>query len=211
MLLINYLGVLPGLIVSFASVLPITIQELVAQSDLIAVVTVTETKTSANDGGQVAVAPFPPLKIATARVIETWKGPKTRFIRFIASPNEHCDTSRAEKGDNLVLFLEQRGNSPILRIAHLGRGKMVIEVHNGVRFATLAQEIRLPEHVTHVERIEYVSFNFRVAGAKKGEIRTVSITDPVIVRSMELKALRKLVSHYVSKEQLRYLMALPIL
>jgi hypothetical protein len=108
-----------------ASVREIGLKDLVANSDLIVVVTVTKV-----EAGPADIKPwdasFPPVKVATARVVQTWKGKAGKEVRFVASPTQPCDIAEAKEEEKLVLFLKRRENSPIMMIAHVGRGGMLL-------------------------------------------------------------------------------------
>ncbi len=89
---------------------------------------------------------FPPVKVATAQVIETWKGPPRREVRYVASPLWTCDTSHGEKGERVVLFLEGRQNSPIMMITQSGRGRMPLREVKGESYATIrSNDVQLPK------------------------------------------------------------------
>ena len=139
-----------------ASVADVTLKDLAAQSDLIVVARVTKVE----DGPaelQPAGHEFPAVKVATAQVIETWKGDKVREIRYIASPTRPCDIASAEKGERVVLFLEGSKDSPY-SIAHVGRGWMPIHDANDNRYATLADEVILPKGTPTIPRAKTSRF-----------------------------------------------------
>src|SRR5260370_38793630 len=82
----------------------ITLKELVDGSDLIVLATVTKVE----DGPanlKLGEDVFPPIKIATARVSEVWKGNTGHEVRYLASSTWICDISDAKVGDRVVLFL----------------------------------------------------------------------------------------------------------
>src|SRR5262249_39505911 len=88
---------------------------------------------------------FPRVKVAKAQVIETWKGTPFREIRYVASPLWTCDIADAESGERVVLFLKSRKGSPIMMIAHLGRGRMPLREVEGKSYATIwSEDVRLP-------------------------------------------------------------------
>jgi hypothetical protein len=60
----------------------------------------------------IAIAPEGHAMVAQARVRETWKGSPGKELFFYASPSWPCDTSRAEVGWTLLLFLVRRPNYP---------------------------------------------------------------------------------------------------
>ena len=120
------------------------LKELVARSDLIVVA-----KVSKVEDGPADAKPederFSAVRVATAEVIETWKGAPPREVRFLASPTWVCDISEAEKGEQVVLFLTRRKEEPSLRISHSGRGRMPLRMVKGKTYATLWDDVRLPE------------------------------------------------------------------
>jgi hypothetical protein len=102
-----------------AEVADITLKRLAARSHLIVVARVT----TVEDGPaelQPAGDEYLAVKVATAEVIEIWKGPTTREVRYVASPTRYCDIAGARVGEPVVLLLEKRKDSAIMMIAHLG-------------------------------------------------------------------------------------------
>jgi hypothetical protein len=128
-----------------AMVAEIAFKELVVHSDLIVlakVLTIEETPPETKSGDDR----IPPVKVATAQVIETWKGAPLREVRYIASPLWTCDSSSAERGERAVLFLENRKGSPIMVIAHSGRGRMPLREVEGRSYATIwSEDVQLPK------------------------------------------------------------------
>lgn len=125
-----------------AEVADIALKELAAQSDRIVVARVIKVE----DGPaqlQPSGSEFPPVKVATAEVLETWKGDPVKEVRSIATPTEFCDIAAAEKGERVVLFLQRLKDSPD-RIAHVGRGRMLIEKVQDRTYAVLPDEVKLP-------------------------------------------------------------------
>jgi hypothetical protein len=88
---------------------------------------------------------YPAVKVASAEVIEIWKGPITREVRYVASPTRYCDIASARVGERVVLFLEKRKESGIMMVAHLGRGGMPLREVEGKSYATLwSKDVLLP-------------------------------------------------------------------
>lgn len=58
-----------------------------------------------------------------------WRGNVTaRDVEYLASPGWFaCDVSGARKGEKVVLFLEEDPDTKHLKIAHFGRGRMVVK------------------------------------------------------------------------------------
>ncbi len=118
-----------------AMVAPIKFHELVANSEVIVVAQVTKIDIRGKDE-----------EIATARVVQTWKGTPGAEVRFLASPTWTCDISDAEIGEHVVLFLTRSKDSAILIIAHSGRGRMPLREVEGKSYATIwADDVILPE------------------------------------------------------------------
>jgi hypothetical protein len=125
----------------------ITLKELVDGSDLI----VLATETKVEDGpanlklGEEVISP---IKIATARVLEVWKGNTGHEVRYLASSTWICDISDAKVGERVVLFLMRPKDWPFMMIAHAGTGRMPIRDVEGKAFATIWTEVvRLPKGV----------------------------------------------------------------
>lgn len=128
-----------------ASVGKITLKELVDGSDLIVVAT----ETKVEDGpanltlGEEVISS--PIKIATARVLEVWKGNTGLEVRYLASSTWICDISDVKVGERVVLFLVRQKDWPFWGIAHAGRGRMPIRDVESKSYATIwAEDVRLP-------------------------------------------------------------------
>src|SRR5262245_9195930 len=119
-----------------AEVADMDFEELVTYSDALVVVAVTKVEPT-RDGDQDIEERLRPLKVANARVVETWKGAVAKDVRFVASPTWTCDIASAREGEKLVLFLVRQANSPIMRIAHAGRGRMLLHDVKGMPYATV--------------------------------------------------------------------------
>ena len=148
----------------------IDLKDLVAKSDLIVVVTVTKTEAGPDDI-KPWDASFPPVKVATARVVETWKGKADKEVRFVASPTRPCDIADAKEGEKLVLFLERRENSPIMMIAHVGRGGMLLHDIKGKTYATLSDQVILPKGTRTISEPKKVSMSLPrslIRGGREG-------------------------------------------
>jgi hypothetical protein len=172
-----------------AEVREVTLERLAARSDLIVVARVTKVE----DGPaelQPAGDEFPPVKVATAQVIETWKGDKVREIRYIASPTRPDDIASAEKGERVVLFLEGSKDSPH-SIAHVGRGWMPIHDASDNRYATLADEVILPKGTPTIPRTKTARVVLPSGEPGKPD---VPLSFKYTVRAIELGTLRKLVN-----------------
>jgi len=76
---------------------------------------------------------------ATARILESWKGPTEGTVTFVAAAAWTCDISEAKKGEEAVVFIRARN------LEHSGRGRMPIFVREGRRFAAVWPDVRLPQ------------------------------------------------------------------
>jgi hypothetical protein len=173
-----------------AEVKDVALTDLVAQSDVIVVATVTEI-VNGPDGIRPVEDRYPAVKVATARVVETWKGKPVRFIRFIATPTRPCDTASTEKGEQLVLFLENQDEMPMM-IAHVGRGVMPLRDVEGKTYATLQSEVKLPEGTKTISEQRTGTLCLRAPPGKR-EKTSVSLKFTYTVYSLELATLRDLV------------------
>jgi hypothetical protein len=127
-----------------AAVREVEFKDLVTRSHLIVVATVSKIENGPANLERVDPG-MPALKVATARVIETWKGAPVREVRYVASPSWVCDKSGAEKGERVVLFLERRKDAAFLTITHAGRGRMPLREVGAKIYAALQDEVILPK------------------------------------------------------------------
>ena len=128
------------------SVAKITLKELVNASDLI--VLASELKIEDGPDDLNLGEEMPPIKIATASVLEVWKGSAGHEVRYVASPTWRCDISEANVGERVVLFLLKPNGWPLHAIAHAGRGRMPIRDVEGKSYVTIwAEDVRLPKGV----------------------------------------------------------------
>ena len=175
-----------------AGVSEIDLETLVAQSDAIVVAVVKDVRKMPISVQHPDVE-FPPIELATAKVVETWKGAAVSEVRFLASPTRMCDISSAAKGETVVLFLQGQRTSEIMRISHFGRGKMDLSEFEGKQSADLDRKILLPPKTKTSTR--YVSVTIQIPLAfldpKASGTEPVQLMSPV--RSIELSELRSLV------------------
>ena len=134
---------------------------------------------------------MPALRVATAQVIETWKGTPASELRFVASPSWVCDTSCAEKGERVVLFLERRKDSAIMSIAHAGRGRMPLREVGARLYAVLQHEIILPKGTVTISETKTVRWSLPATRPGKP---APELTFTYSEASIELGVLRRLVS-----------------
>jgi len=180
-----------------ASVAYIELEQLVAHSDVIVVAIVTRVDEGPKDL-LVVDGGFPAVRLAVAQVVESWKGHAVTDIRFVGSPTQDCDIADAAKGEKLVLFLNRVAHSPNMTIAHVGRGRMLLDTVKGTQYAAIDEKIELPAGVRTVDIPQIITIRMPVALSKPGGqgFKTVTITEGV--RSIELGLLRDLVRGYVS-------------
>ncbi len=132
---------------------------------------------------------FPPVKVATARVVETWKGEAGKDVRFVASPTQPCDIADAKEGEKLVLFLEGGKDSSIKMIAHVGRGGMLLHDVKDKPYATVSDDVILPKGTRTITESKKVSVTLPNPDTK----RSTTFTFTHGVRSIDLGTLRDLV------------------
>jgi hypothetical protein len=126
-----------------ADVADVELKDLVAHSDLIVVVTISKVEDGPKDI-EVRGNRSSPVKVATAPVVETWKGEAVKDVRFVASPTWTCDISSAKEGEKRVLFLQRRPDSPIMSIVHWGRGGMLLHDVKDKPYAIVSEGVILP-------------------------------------------------------------------
>jgi hypothetical protein len=129
-----------------AEVREVSLKVLIAKSEMIIVAKVSKLEDGPADIKPVE-ARYPAVKVATAGVIETWKGAKCGEVRFVASPTRYCDIADARVGERVVLFLEKLKGSTIMMIAHVGRGRMPVREVEGESYAMLPSEVRSPKGI----------------------------------------------------------------
>jgi hypothetical protein len=118
-----------------AKVAPVPFERLVQSSDIIVVAQVESVHTG-----------WSKKKMATASVLEAWKGESGEAVKFLASPKFTCDINDAVEGERVVLFLYLRPFRSSYIIAHRGRGRMPITDIDGNEYATIwSKDIILPE------------------------------------------------------------------
>jgi hypothetical protein len=180
-----------------ASVIPVDLKDLIARSDLIVVATVTKVE----DGPADMKPPkdwLPPVEVATARVVETWKGPAVREIRYVASPTWTCDTASAEEGERVVLFLKKREGSTFLAVLHSGRGRMPLRHVGKEPYVTLPDDVILPEGTPTIS--EKKTARVSLPSSKPGQPAPAPFTFTYSVTSIEIGTLRELVRSLVPKK-----------
>lgn len=97
---------------SFSEAPVLTATELFQSSELVCIARIERVETSGN----------PKEKYGIGKVMDVWKGEKTKMVRFRAFPTWRCDTSQANEGETVLLFLEHFKNSP-LEIVNSGQGR----------------------------------------------------------------------------------------
>ncbi len=66
------------------------------------------------------------VRIATARIIDVWKGRATGIVQFRASRSWTCDVSNAIPGETVVLFLVGDAQTEVTAIAYSGIGRLPV-------------------------------------------------------------------------------------
>ncbi len=130
-----------------AEVKQVEVEDLAERSELIVIAKVSKIEDAPaqferDDAG------MPQLKVATAQVLETWKGKPVPEVRYIASPDWMCDTSHAEEGERVLRFLTYahwRKDRSFLSISHAGRGRMPLSEAKGKWYAAIQDEVILPQ------------------------------------------------------------------
>lgn len=122
-------------------------------------------------------------RVATARVLDIWKGTAGEKIQFRASKSWTCDVSTAIVGETVILFLVDDPKDSVMAIAYSGIGRLPIENHDGnsrvlLYSSLLSKEIKkltgIPED-TFRSYVDVASFKQQVqqvmientAGAKR--------------------------------------------
>ncbi len=158
---------------SRAEVRKVYVEDLAADSELIVIAKVSKIE-DAPASLERDDAGMPPLKVATAQVLETWKGKSVPEVRYIASPDWMCDTSHAEKGERCLLFLEYahwRKDRSFLSISHAGRGRMPLREVKGKWYAALQDEVILPQGTPTISEQKTVRIN--LPGSEQNQPATV--------------------------------------
>ncbi len=106
------------------------------------------------------------MRIATARVVEVWKGTAGERVQFRASPSWACDDSTAVVGETVILFLNNESNNSVMSIAYNGVGRLPIENSSVLLYSTLLTEeikrfLGLPEE-TFRHQVEVATFKQQV-------------------------------------------------
>lgn len=175
---------------AWAEVADVELKKLVGFSDLIVVATVTRVEAGPDELNPRDEG-FPPVKVATARVVETWKGKAEENVRFVASPTWTCDISSAKEGEKIVLFLKRRKDLPIMDIAHSGRGRMRLRDVEDRPYAIIPEGVILPPGTRTIAEKKEVKMSMPGPGNEAGKKSTLTFTYEE--KSIALEALRDLV------------------
>ena len=141
-----------------ASVRDIELKELIGSSDLIVVARVTKIEAgperiSSIDGH------LHHSRIATAEVIETWKGVAVREVRYNAFPSWQCNMSWAYKGERVLLLLEKSSGLSVMSIAWSGRGRMPIQEFRGKCYVELPTGVYTSSGTPTIPTIQLLNLN----------------------------------------------------
>ena len=77
------------------------------------------------------------VSIATARVIDVWKGQPAATVKFRASKSWICDVSTAIPGETVVLFLAGDAQAVVPAIAYSGIGRLPVNNAEGTQSVML--------------------------------------------------------------------------
>jgi hypothetical protein len=119
-----------------------TLEELTKSAQLIVVARVEEISTDKSDaaGHFSGVSAISWKKrVATARVLEVWKGTAAgETVKFRASKSWTCDVSTAVVGETVVLFLTDDAKDPaVMAIAFNGIGRLPLERNSVLLYSSL--------------------------------------------------------------------------
>lgn len=78
------------------------------------------------------------VRIATARVIDVWKGQSEGIVQFRASRSWTCDVSNAIPGETVVLFLVDNAQIGETAIAYSGMGRLPVTKAEGIETVVLS-------------------------------------------------------------------------
>ena len=94
------------------------------------------------------------VRVATARVIDVWKGQSAGIVQFRASRSWTCDVSNAIPGETVLLFLVDDAQRGERAIAYSGMGRLPVNKAEGMETVMLSgslftkglkQEARIPQ------------------------------------------------------------------
>lgn len=204
---IAIIGVLRTLfiLVCSAHVVDVTLDKLISDSDRIVVVNFVSIEPNIDMKAGADKTEEEPVRFATARVMEVWKGSRNRDVRFVSSPSFACDISVAEPGEAVVLFL-QKDAMGVMHITHLGRGRMPIVDRNGKSYANFANEVTMPKSASTIVKHEVnqplKSFK-DLRSARRKTIERDGTKSPQFVFhfSLQLDELRELVCSIVAQNK----------
>lgn len=138
---------------SFARPIMPTLQALTRNANLIIVAQVEEvvTEPPKNTGNAYRLREITSeRRVATARVLEVWKGTAGDRVQFRASKSWTCDVSTAVVGETVILFLTNAENPTLMSISYSGIGRLPVENDSVLLYSSLLTKeirrlLRLPE------------------------------------------------------------------
>lgn len=77
------------------------------------------------------------ISVATARVIDVWKGRSEETVQFRASKSWTCDVSKAIPGETVVLFLASDAQTGVTAIVYSGIGRLPVNNVEGNQTVTV--------------------------------------------------------------------------
>jgi hypothetical protein len=163
-----------------------TLAELAKNAKVIVVAEVEDIKTeqSVNGSSLSGVRAISwEKRVATARVLEAWKGTAGERVHFRASKSWTCDVSTAVVGERIILFLtDDPKDSNVMAISFHGIGRLPVERNSVLLYSSLlTKEIKLllalPEetfkHPVEVSTLKQQVQKMMGESADKGERRTL--------------------------------------
>jgi len=120
------------------------------------------------------------VKVATARVIDVWKGRSEGTVQFRASRSWTCDASTAIPGETVVLFLAGDAQTDVMAIAYSGIGRLRVNDADGMQTVmlysslftkALKQEAGVPQE-TFKSHVTLAMFKKHVQEVAQGSLRS---------------------------------------
>jgi hypothetical protein len=112
-------------------------------------------------------------RVATARVLEVWKGAAGEKVQFRASRTWTCDVSTAVMGETVVLFLAENPKDSVMSIAYDGIGRLPVRNNSILLYSNLLtkkikQLLGLPKE-TFSQEVELSTFRQQVQQLAEGK------------------------------------------
>lgn len=91
--------------------------------------------------------------LASAHVLDVWKGALVQTVSYKASPGFACDMSSATIGKSAVIFLKGNSQQGVMSIAYAGRGQMLINDVEGKAYVSLTG-VLLPKELEPFDKLD---------------------------------------------------------